>query len=141
MNRHRASQEYLVAEVESADPLRRIVLLHEGAARALRDATRHIEAREIESAHTAFVKAQHIVMHFLSSVPDEDDGDAAANLRGLFTYCYQQIAEANLRKDPDRARAALEVIATLGEGWAQLDAQRSHTAEPDAEPRLEAVEA
>jgi flagellar protein FliS len=144
MNPQQASQQYLGAEVENADPLRRIVMLHERAARALREAVHHIEGREIEKAHNALVKAKQIVMLFLASVPDHDESDAAANLRGLLTYCYQQTVEGNLRKDPACARAALEVLTTLAEAWAELDARRRQAqaaSPPDPQPTLEPVEA
>jgi len=123
MNPHRASQEYLAARIDSADPLRRVVLLHEGAARFTREAIRHIERREFDQAHRAFVRAKQIILHFLSSIPESDDSELAAHLRGLFTYTYSQLVEGNLRKDPRPTEAALQVIRTLGDGWAELDKQ------------------
>ena len=125
-----ASQEYLAAEVEAADPLHCIVLLHEGAARFTREAIRHIERQDFEGAHSAFVKAKSIVMHFLASIPEEDDGDLAANLRGLLRYAFSKLVEGNLRKDPQCAEEALQVLRTLGEGWATLELQRP--ASPEA---------
>jgi len=128
MNAVNATQEYLAAEVERADPLRRVALLHEHATRCVGRAVRHIERREMAQAHSAFVKAKNIVLHFLASIPDGDDSEVAANLRGLFQYTYQKLVEGNLRKDPQCADAALEVLRSLGEGWAELDTQRRSAA-------------
>jgi len=124
MNPQDAAQEYLAAEVTSADPLRRVALLHEGAARFTREAIGCVERREFEQAHNAFVRARNIILHFLNSIPETDDSDLAAHLRGLLQYTYGKLIEANLRKDPRCAQEALQVIRSLGEGWAELDSRR-----------------
>jgi len=69
----------------------------------------------------AFLKAKRIVAHLLASIPEDDDSDLAANLRGLFRFAYLKLAEANLRKDPDPATQALKVIRDLAEGWGGLE--------------------
>ena len=131
MNAQRAAQAYLAVEVESSAPLHRLVLLHERAVRALREGVRHVERREVEEAHADFVKAEQIILHFLTSIPEDDDGEVAVHLRGLFIYCFRQTAEANLRKDTRCADAALRVLVPLAEGWAELDAQRRPSARPE----------
>lgn len=132
MNPQQASLEYLAAEIEKADPLRRVVLLHEGAARFTREAIAHVARRDFPSAHHAFVKAKRIVAHLLASIPEDDDSDLAANLRGLFRFAYLKLAEGNLRKDTDCARQALEVIRNIADGWAGLERQ-SKARKPAAE--------
>jgi len=121
MNPQQASLEYLAAEIEKADPLRRIVLLHEGAVRFTREAITHVERRDFPSAHRAFVKAKRIVAHLLASIPEDDTSDLAANLRGLFKFAYLKLAEANFLKDTERANQALQVIRNLADGWAGLE--------------------
>jgi len=134
MNPRQASLEYLAAEIEKADPLRRVVLLHEGAARFTREAIAHLERRDFPSAHHAFIKAKRIVAHLLASIPEDDDSDLAANLRGLFKFAYIKLAEANLRKDPDPASQALKVIRDLAEGWGGLEQKlRSEKTTPENE--------
>ena len=130
MHPHHASQEYLAAEVEGSDPVRRVLLLHEGAARFIREAVEHIGRRDFERAHGAFGKAKDIVLHFLSSIPESDDSELAANLRGLFKYTYSKLVEGNLRKDPEPARDALAVIRNLRDGWSALARERKPAAPP-----------
>jgi len=134
MTPHQASHEYLAAAVESAPPLRRMRMLHERAARALREAIEHIDRHDVPAAHDALAKARAIVVHFLASIPDGDDSDEAAHFRGLFHYCNQRIVEANLRKDIDCAQAALAIVTTLAEGWAELDDQRDAPDVPTSRP-------
>ncbi|MFW6161396.1 MAG: flagellar export chaperone FliS [Planctomycetota bacterium] len=124
MNPQQATEAYLAAEVESSDPLHRVVLLHRGLLRALREAKGHVERQEPAAAHEDFVKAKRIVAHFLASIPEEDEGDLAAHLRGILTFCYQQITEANLRKDVACAQCAIDAITPIAEGWAELEAQQ-----------------
>lgn len=137
-NRHHASRQYLAAKVEGGDTLHRVTLLHEGAARFTREAIRHIESRNFEPAHEAFVKAKRIVLHLLSSIPDTDDTKLAADLRGLFQYACDRLIDANLHKDPEAARCALGVLRNLAEGWSTLDTQR-RTAPAGAERRSRAL--
>ncbi|MFP4055863.1 MAG: flagellar export chaperone FliS [Candidatus Brocadiia bacterium] len=133
----RASRQYLAAEVEGADPLTRVAMLHEAAARFIRQAAAGIEEGEPARAHEAFLRAKRIIAHFLASIPEDDPSDLAADLRGLFTFAYRRLAEANLRKDPHAARQALQVVRTLGEGWAELTAHRGERPPqaPGAEPK------
>jgi len=131
MNAQQAAQAYRAAEVESGDPLHRVVLLHERTLRALHEAAGHIERREVEEAHADLVKARQILQHFIGSIPDGDEGELAANLRGLFTFCVQQVVEANLRKDPRHILVALDILTPLGEAWAEMDLRRR--AAPTAE--------
>ena len=140
MNPRQAPQEYLAAAVQTADPVRRIRMLHERAARALREALAAMDRHDVPAAHDALAKARAIVVHFLASIPDGDDSDEAARLRGLFHFCHQRIVEANLRKDAECARGALGILTTLAEGWAELDAQRQSPASDEARP-FAAVEA
>lgn len=140
MTPQHASQEYLAAAVQAADPLRRLRMLHERAARALRQAIGHIERGDVPAAHDAFSKARAIVVHFIASIPEGDDSDEATHFRGLFHYCHQRIVEANLRKDVRCAESALGILSTLAEGWAELDAQRLRPS-PDETHPLDAVEA
>jgi len=135
MNLHQASREYLAAEVEGSDPVHRLVLLHEGAARFIREAVDHIGRRDFARAHDAFGKAKNIVMHFLGSIPEGDDSELAANLRGLFKYTYHKLVEGNLRKDPQSAQEALTVIRNLRDGWAALARERKTPLPPPAAPR------
>jgi len=129
MSSQQASQEYLALEVECADPVRRVALLHEGAARFTREAIHHIERRDFEQAHNAFVRAKNIILHFLSSVPEADDSDLADNLRSLLQFTYARLVDGNVRKNPRSAGEALQVIRLLGEGWSALDAQRRAAAD------------
>jgi len=135
MNLRQASREYLAAEVECADPVHRLVLLHEGAARFIREAVDHIGRRDFARAHDAFDKAKNIVLHFLGSIPEIDDSDLAANLRGLFKFAYQKLVESNLRKDPQPAQEALAVIRNLRDGWAALAREQKTPLPPPAAPR------
>jgi len=124
MNLRQAAGEYLAAEVEGGDELHRVALLHQAAERLVRQAVRAVGDRDVEAAHTAFVKAKRIILHFLDNIPEHDDSDLAASLRGLYRWAYSQLAEANLRKDPRRAQTALDALKPISGAWRQLDHAR-----------------
>ena len=130
MDRRHASANYLAAAIDGADALGRVVLLFQGCARFIRAAIRHIEAGRPEAAHQAFVKAKRIVAHLLASIPEADDSDLAANLRGLFQFAYRQLLEANVRKDPALAEAALQTLRTLAGAWTESAARPAEPAPP-----------
>jgi len=110
MSSQHAHQEWPAAEVDGPERLRRLVVLHEGVGRFIREAIRHVERRDFEKAHSAFLQAKHTVMHFLSHIPESDDSDLAANLRGLFSDSHRKVVEGSLRKELKCAEAALRVI-------------------------------
>ena len=124
MDVRHAAGEYLAAEVEGSDELHRIALLHKAAERFVRQAVRAMSDQDVEGAHNAFIKAKKIILHFLSSVADDDDSDLAASLRGLYKWAYRQLAEANLRKDAQCAEAALEALEPTSGAWCHLDHSR-----------------
>ena len=135
MTGQHASHQYLAAAVEAADPLQRVVMLHEHAVRSVRTAIRHIDGKEPAAAHAALTKAKNIVVHLLASVPEDDDSELAAHLRGLFKFAYAKLVEGNLRKDRACVEAALDVLRTLAAGWAEFHAQNLPTASaPSAGP-------
>jgi flagellar biosynthetic protein FliS len=124
MNPERHPSEPFTLELESADPLHCVVELLVGAARVTRAAMQHLERGDFEQAHQAFAKAQTIVLHFLTHIPESDESELATNLRSLFQFAYSQLVEGDLRGDAQCAAVALQIICTLSEGWSALEQDR-----------------
>ncbi len=122
MNAH---QTYRQTQAETASPVELVVMLYRGAVRFTDAAVSALEARELEAAHTNLVRTQAIISELLESLDDERGGEIARNLSALYTYIDQQLVEANVRKSPEPARAALGLLRELLEAWATVARQTS----------------
>ena len=47
-------------------------------------------------------------------------GDIAQNLEQLYTYIYDRLVHANVKKDPEAIEEALLLLTELRDTWAQV---------------------
>jgi flagellar protein FliS len=121
---HGYARAYQAQSVLTASPGQLILMLYDGALKALDhacDAMRSAEdtPRRIERINTNLLKAQEIVSE-LRACLNHDAGDHAAQLDRLYDYYLRRLFEANLKK---RIEPALEVeglLRQLRDGWAEM---------------------
>lgn len=90
---------YKQASVNTATPSRLLLMLFDGLLRYIHQGEMAIKERDIEMAHHALVKAQGIVLELRSTLDDEKAPELCQSLRELYTYFYQELIEANARKN------------------------------------------
>lgn len=125
----RAAATYQTVQVTSRSPLELVVMLYDGAIRALGQARDAIGRRDLVAKRAAMNRAIDIVQHLQSSLDMEAGGEIAANLDALYTYVIERLLEANRRTDQAPVEEAARLLTTLREAWAQI-AER-----PSAGPR------
>jgi len=121
----RSAQAYarigLETEVQSANPIKLISLLYDGALAAIRRAKLHLEHGNIQARGLAISKAIDIVTNGLrAAVNLKAGGDVAANLDSLYDYIQRCLLLANLHADPARLDEAHELLQTLADAWNQM---------------------
>jgi len=138
-------REYQAAACTGRSAVELVVMLFEALARFLEQGKERIEQEDVEGSHTALVKAQRIVVHLLSNVNEDDGGEAAQRLKGLYLFVLEKIVVANFRKSTKAIDEAMQVVLILQETWAELEAQeRAHSpasaeAQADSPPRPHVV--
>ncbi|KAA0960829.1 flagellar export chaperone FliS [Microbacterium sp. ANT_H45B] len=111
----RAKQQYLEQQVASATPERLLTLLYD---RLLVDIDRAASAQDAGDwnvANTHLTHAQSIVAELHGSLTDA--WDAAAELRGVYTYLTGRLISANVSRDRAATLECRQLVAPLREAW------------------------
>ena len=114
---------YLQQMVETATPVQLIGLLFRRGSELMDDAEAALNARDFERADDALVKAQRIVAELISSLDMEKGGEIAVNLHRLYTFVWERLLHANLRKAVGPLQEAKTVWKELQSLWEQVEAK------------------
>ncbi|HPT83788.1 MAG TPA: flagellar export chaperone FliS [Limnochordia bacterium] len=117
-----AYQMYRQTQVSTASPGELVLMLFDGAIRFARQAQEHIERGELEAANSKLIRVQDIVSELNLSL-DLSAGEIAHNLQQLYTYIYDRLVEANVKKDTAIIDEALKLLVELRDTWEQVVSQ------------------
>ncbi len=105
----------------AASPHQLIVMLFDGALRALDTAAAQMQAGDIEGKGRSLSKAIEIVGSGLAASLDlKAGGEIAANLASLYDYLVGEIVAANLRNDADQLDRARQLLAQMRASWVEI---------------------
>ncbi len=110
---------YKTNDIETASPVKLIVMLYNGAIKFATLAVEAIENNDIETANVNIIKAQNIVSELLSSLNFEA-GNVADNLSGLYIYIHRLLVESNIQKNVVPLKESISLLTNLKEGWDDL---------------------
>jgi flagellar secretion chaperone FliS len=122
----RALNKYSALEVEttvnSASPERLVVMLYEGALKAVFTAKRAMTHGETALKGEAISKAIAILDQGLRPALDlENGGGIAANLLALYDYVSTRLLYANLKNDASSLDEAARLLTELKGAWEALE--------------------
>ena len=103
-----AHAAYQTGEVGSADPVRIIVLLYEGALRFSRQALQKFD--DPATRGMALGRAHRIISELMASLDHEKGESIAGNLAGLYQYALDALTTSNMNRD----KRALQSAVTEG---------------------------
>ncbi len=112
----RAATRYGDDAVSTASPQRLLVLLYDRLSLDLNRARQAQLDGLREVAHDNLGHAQDIVAELLASL-DVPAWDGAADLSRIYTWLLTEMTKANVRMDPARTAACIEVVEPLREAW------------------------
>lgn len=113
---------YLEQRILSADPIELIRILYQSAICEVREARRHLEARDIEARSKSISKAMAILDELSGSL-DLSQGEISEGLARLYDYIQGQLIEANFRQADSPLAEVLGLLTTLAEGWEGVPSQ------------------
>jgi flagellar protein FliS len=113
----RTASQYQELAVTTAEPVKLVVLLYEGAVRFILRAKQSIAEADTESAHNNILRAYAIVAELQATLNIAEGGDIALNLERCYEYVLHLLTEANMAKTPGQLDLALQVIEPLLEAW------------------------
>lgn len=112
-------QRYRQTRVETAGPLKLIIMMYEGALRFINLAKRAIEERDFMSANASLQRAQAIIDELNFSL-NMEAGEIAVNLRQLYDFINSKLIEANIKKDAGILDQVSVLLNDLKSAWVEL---------------------
>jgi len=112
---------YLQQMVETATPVQLIGLLFRRGSELMDEAEQALKARDFERANEALTKAQKVVAELIGSLDMEKGGEIAFNLHRLYTFVWERLLHANLRKSVEPLQDAKQVWSQLCQLWEQVE--------------------
>lgn len=71
----------------------------------------------IEKINNNIIKAQEIITELMASLNTEKGGQIANNLMAIYSYFYQQLLQANIKKDITILKDILSMMKDLRSAW------------------------
>lgn len=115
-----AVAQYRTAKVETAKPIQLVVDLYRGALRFLRQGIAHQQAGEPAKRGIALGRAHAIVSELQATLDHDKAPELCQQLDSLYDFILHRITVANLNAEVESLEAAIEVLTTLEEAWAQI---------------------
>lgn len=108
---------YKQASVETASPEKLLVMLYAGAVKFLRQAEKALQENKHAEAHNSLTKVQDIISELNITLNMEQGGEIAVNLRELYTFYFNEVVQANLKKDASKLIPVIEFFETFRDVW------------------------
>lgn len=114
-------RSYQHSDIDTASPVRLVVLLYDGAIRFFRLSARaHSEGKKDE-ARAYLLRAEKIVLELLSILDLEKGGEIAQNLSELYRFIIGQCNSLNDENYGEVIAVNCRLLSGLREAWVQLE--------------------
>ena len=125
---------YLESQVLTASAERLHQMVIDAAIRFARQAEEALEAEKHEAAYFALNRSRDCVNELLTGITSDPNPELANQLRGLFVFVIQKLARADLERDPQLVRDAVQILQAHRETWTLLVANVQMALPDQSEP-------
>lgn len=109
---------YNLRRIQTASPAELTLMLYEGAIKFCNIAIMGIEEHDVEKAHNNIVKVQRIISEFQATLNHKYE--VAKDFDAVYTYLYDRLLEANVKKDKEILEEVLKHLRTMRETWKEV---------------------
>ncbi|MBU4554598.1 MAG: flagellar export chaperone FliS [Eubacteriales bacterium] len=109
--------QYQQNAILNAKPEQLVTLLYNGAVKYTKQADMALEKKDLQAAHNAMVQVQNIITYLQATL--NMDYEVSEQLDSLYGYIYDQLLQANLKKDPAILAQVLKIIEELRDTWTE----------------------
>ena len=109
---------YNLRRVQTASPAELTLMLYEGAIKFCNIAIMGVEENDIEKTHNNIVKVQRIINEFQATLNHKYE--VAKDFDAVYTYLYDRLTEANMKKDKEILEEVLKHLRTMRETWKEV---------------------
>jgi flagellar protein FliS len=111
----------LTAAVYGASPVGLVVMLYEGAIKAVNQARAVMQVGRFDEKSNQTFKAIDIIDSLRSSLDVDNGGEMAENLNDLYVYMKKRLLEASSKNDADIYAEVGNLLETILPAWQQID--------------------
>lgn len=112
----RPYQNYQRVNISTADPVRIVVLLYEGAIKNLNQAMRLV-GQDNDTFSAKINRTLDIINYLRNALDHQKGGEIAGNLERLYDYMRDTLNQANISKDNEKIQLVIGLLQTVLEGW------------------------
>lgn len=113
---------YKETKLKTASQGQMIVMLYDGAIRNMDKAIELLsgQSKKFDEVNAAILKARDIVTELICSLDMERGGEFAQRIFNLYMWFNDQMADANLKKNPEPLRNVRQMMDELRGAWVQI---------------------
>ena len=113
---------YKQTSIKTASQGNLILMLYDEGIRKIEASIKLIDVEKvppssIEKINNNIIKAQEIITELMASLNTEKGGQIASNLMAIYSYFYQQLLQANIKKDAGILKDILGMMKDLRSAW------------------------
>lgn len=112
-----AYDQYQKTTVETISPGKLLIMLYDGMVKNLRNAQDAVNNQDVPAAHDNIVATQNILVELMATL--NMDYKISESLLALYEFMYNQLVEANIKKDSRLLLEVQELVMDLRETWDQ----------------------
>jgi flagellar protein FliS len=119
-------QAYRETQIKTANQIKLIVMLYDGAIRHLNLALEELSGghEHYDRVNNHIVAAQDIVSELMASLDFERGGEIARGLFSIYSYANRRLMDGNVRKDRAPLEEVKRLLAELRDAWAGISARK-----------------
>ncbi|WP_281951138.1 flagellar export chaperone FliS [Nitrosophilus kaiyonis] len=114
---------YMKNSVETATPLRQVILLYEKAIVTLKQIKDDINNNDIKAKIEHISKVTNIITALDSSLDFEKGGEIAKNLHMLYDFVDRSLLTIHAKNDKQLIDDVIEILENLKEGWEGIESK------------------
>lgn len=114
---HDPSSEYLKNAVMTATPEQLQLMLYDGAIRFAGQARDAMGRGDLETSCEKLIRAQNIVLEMRNGLRHEVNPTLCAQMASLYTFIYNRLVDANLKRSQSALDEALKILNHQRETW------------------------
>jgi len=120
------AQAYKETQIKTANQIRLIVMLYDGAIRNINLALDSLAGghKRFDAVNTHLLAAQDILSELMASLDFDRGGALARNLFSLYSFMNRQLLDGNLRKEAAPLGVVKKLLGELRDAWEVLSTKK-----------------
>ncbi|MEN2997976.1 MAG: flagellar export chaperone FliS [Brevinematia bacterium] len=114
------ARKYKETQIETASPVRLIVILYDIIISSINESIVHLESRKYDLLNKELSRAQEGLIELICSLDFEKGGEIANNLYSIYLYCSRRLFEGNIDKDKNMLIEVVNILSKLRDAWEQI---------------------